>query len=278
MLNQQRAIFGVDGKAKNCVIVFSDPTSQKPFMVLGSDVLVDMHLVGAASGASCLPRHSYTANGERIDNVTDWALNKFTRRYGKRAGVTKDAIFHYVYAALHDPVWREAYAINLRREFPRIPFHDDFALWAGWGARLMALHARYEDVAPWPLERRDVPDARARAAGLDPKPRLKADRGAGTVEIDSETTLAGLPDEAWTYRLGNRSGLEWVLDQHREKKVRDPTVEAWLRDNPNCRYRLAPHKERVIDLIARVARLSVETMAIVEAMRDASVIGASDQK
>ena len=53
--------------------------------------------------------------------------------------------------------------------------------------------------------RTDVPDARARAAGLAPKPVLKADRAAGVLILDSETRLAGVPAEAWDYRLGNRT-------------------------------------------------------------------------
>ena len=214
----------------------------------------------------CLPRHRYPPTGERIDNITDWALNKFTRRYGKRAGVTKDAIFHYVYACLHDPVWRDTYAINLRREFPRVPFHDDFAAWAAWGERLMALHVGYDGVDPWPIDRRD--------ADADPgRPKLKAHPEAGRIDVDAATTLTGFPPRAWAYRLGNRAGLDWVLDQHKEKKVRDPTVEAWLQDNPDCRYRFADHKERVIDLLACVARVSVETLDIVDALRAASCVG-----
>ena len=227
------------------------------------------------SAAQHVARWKYSLTGERIDNITDWALTQFTRRYGKRAGVTKDAIFHYVYAALHDPVWREHYAINLRREFPRIPFHDDFAFWAERGERLMALHTGYEGVEPWPVTRTDTPDEARRAIGKAPAPKLKADPATGTIIIDSETTLTGLPPRAWDYRLGNRSGLDWVLDQHREKKVRDATVEAWLQKNPGCRYRLADHKERVIDLLARVARVSVETLDIVEELRGASSVGAN---
>lgn len=164
--------------------------------------------------------------GDRFDNITDWALKQFRDHYGKAAGVTKDAIFHYVYAVLHDPVYRETYAINLKREFPRIPFHPDFAQWATWGARLMELHIGYETVKPWPLTRTDIPDPKATAAGLRPKPILKADRAAGTITLDSETQLAGIPATAWDCRLGNPSGLDWVLDQHREKTPRDPTIRA----------------------------------------------------
>ena len=178
-----------------------------------------------------------------------------------RRTLSSGRVFHYVYAALHDPVWRETYAINLRREFPRLPWHADFARWAAWGARLMELHVGYEAVEPWPLVRTDTPDVKARAGGVSPRVILKAEKAAGRVVLDSETVLDGLPAEAWAYRLGNRSGVEWVLDQHKEKTPRDPTI----REKFNG-YRFAEHKERVVELIARVARVSVETMAIVEAM------------
>jgi predicted helicase len=222
----------------------------------------DYHYVGAAAAAAGLPRYRYSPKGERIDNITDWAERRFRERYGPKAGVSKDAIFHYVYGVLHDPIWRETYAINLKREFPRIPFYPDFRQWADWGARLMELHIGYETVELWPLTRTDVPDAKARAAGLAPRPILKADRGAGIITLDSETQLSGVPPEAWTYHLGNRSALDWVLDQHKEKTPKDPTIRARFNT-----YRFADHKERVIDLLMRVARVSVETMAIVAAMR-----------
>ena len=182
----------------------------------------------------------------------------------KRA-ISKDAIFHYVYGVLHDPAYREKYALNLKREFPRVPFYEDFWRWADWGERLMALHIGYETVEPWSLKRIDIPDEKARKAGLAPKALLRADKIAGTILLDTETQLGGVPKTAWDYRLGNRSALEWVLDQHKEKKPKDPTI----RERFNT-YRFADHKERVIDLLTRVTRVSVETMEIVTAMKTAS--------
>jgi predicted helicase len=160
-------------------------------------------------------------------NYASWRVSTSSQLFRRdRGGVSRDTIFAYVYAALHDPVWRETYAINLKREFPRIPFHPDFRRWADWGRRLLDLHIGYEAVEPLPLERIDVPDARARAAGLAPKPILKADRAAGALILDSETRLLGVPAAAWDYRLGNRSALGWVLDQHKEKTPKDPTIRA----------------------------------------------------
>jgi len=71
-----------------------------------------------------------------------------------------------------------------------------------------------------------------------------------------------IPPEAWSYKLGNRSALEWILDQYKEKTPKNPTIRAKFNT-----YRFADHKEKVIDLLTRVTRVSVETTEIVEAMK-----------
>jgi hypothetical protein len=44
-------------------------------------------------------------------------------------------------------VYRETYAQNLKREFPRIPFYDDFWRWADWGEALTVSHLKDVNVA-----------------------------------------------------------------------------------------------------------------------------------
>ena len=88
---------------------------------------------------------------------------------------------------------------------------------------------------------------------------LRANKDQGSITLDEQTSLAGVPAEAWDYRLGSRSALEWVLDQYKERKPRDPTI----RERFNT-YRFADHKERVIDLLGRVCAVSVETVRIVD--------------
>ena len=99
-------------------------------------------------------------------------------------------------------------------------------------------------------------------SGQAPKALLKADKTHGFITLDTETTLGAIPKEAWDYKLGNRSALEWILDQHKEKKPKDPTI----RDKFNT-YRFAHHKEKVVDLLSRVTTVSVKTAAITEAMK-----------
>ncbi len=262
-------IFPRESLAANQCIIVSDPTGMKPWMVSAVSQLPDLHYVGAAAGAVCLPRFSFSGQGSS-ENLTDWALERFRKQY--QAGrlrkdriIGKEAIFYYVYGVLQDPTYREKYAVNLKREFPRIPFYADFWRWSEWGERLINLHIGYDSVAPTKLKKVEKADEKARNAGMAPKCVLKADKAAGRIVVDSETTLEGVPTQAWDYRLGNRSALEWVLDQYKESTPKDPTI----REKFNT-YRFADYKEKVIDLLARVTTVSVETQKIVEEMRKAS--------
>ena len=60
----------------------------------------------------------------------------------------------------------------------------------------------------------------------------------------------------------NRHAIDWVLDQHKEKTPRDPTIRAKFNT-----YRFADHKEDMIKLLAKVVTVSLETVKITEAMR-----------
>lgn len=259
------AAFGASLVRENRVLMVCGHP-QLPFTVHATDGLSD---AGYASRATQMfPMWLYANDGQRSENITDWGLKQFTSHYKAGAGKrlpepTKQGIFHYIYAVLHDPAYREKYKLNLKREFPRIPLHGSlrahFWQWAEQGRALMDLHIGYEAVEPWPLLRTEMPGSKARAAGQAPKPILKSEPEAGCILVDSETTLAGVPIEAWHYRLGNRSAIDWVLDQHKEKKSKDPIIREKFDT-----YRFADHKERVIDLLARITRVSVETVRIVE--------------
>ena len=247
----------------NRSICFSDAGSRTSYVVIAVGGIADLHFGSSIDAYQQVPLSRFDEAGHRVDNITDWSLTQFKKHYGAK-GISKEAIFYYVYAVLHDPIYREKYALNLKREFPRIPFYADFAQWAKWGDALMALHIGYESVASANLTRIDIPDERARKAGVPPKAMLKADRDAGRIVLDSETTLTGIPPEVWNYRLGNRSALEWILDQYKEKKPKDPTIREKFDT-----YRFADYKDKVIDLLQRVTTVSVETMKIVEAMKAA---------
>ena len=271
---------------ENKVICFRGLGTTKPFHVLATDRLVERQFL---SNMQCLPLYRYTEDGERVSNITEWGLRGINAHYRKEFGerfeevvggerITAEDVFVYTYAVLHDPVYRHDYAVDLLREFPRLPLYHDWDAWVKMGRELLDLHIGFEDVEPYPLERYDTNiDGQDREDRVSPRVMLRAnaqDKERGEIHIDSETVLRGVPADAWRYLLGSRSALEWVLDQYKEKKPRDPTIAAKFNT-----YRLADYKENVIGLLRRVCTVSVRTMEVVDGMairRDGAVTQMED--
>jgi predicted helicase len=238
------------------LICITDSGSEKPFFALTCQCPVDLHLASAGASTQCFPLYTYDSDGgHRRDNVTDWALEQFKAHYPK-AKISKRDIFYYVYALLHHPVYREKYAANLRRELPRIPFAPDFAAFATAGEKLAGLHVGYESQKEFPLKRVETPGAR-----LDLRvERMKLSKDKTALAYNRYLTLEGIPPEVSEYRLGNRSALEWVIDQYRvERDKADPEK---IVSDPNR----SDDEEYILRLVGQVVAVSVETVNLVRSL------------
>ncbi len=240
---------------KNTYIAVPGVSSPKEHHTIVNDSLIDLNCLPA--GCQCIPFYQFDEDGNPIENITDWGLQQFRQEYEDEE-ITKKVVFHYVYAVLNNPAYREKYKLNLKRDFPRIPFYEDFRQWAEWGKQLMELHLNYEEAEPYNLKRIDNDFDLGRA----PKNKLKADHESGAIKIDEQTTLKGIPDAAWRYKLGNRTALEWICYYYKERKSRDDTIQEHFNN-----YKFADYKEEVIDLLKRVCTVSVKTVEIQDKMR-----------
>lgn len=232
----------------NIAIGINGVTSNKSFEAIAISKIPDLHFYG---DTITLPLWTYDKNGLKQENITDWALEQFKQHYDLE--ITKLDIFCYVYAVLHDPRYREKFERNLKNDFPHIPFHEDFKKWASIGRQLIDLHINFEKTERYPLKRVEIPNK-----GVY-KCRLKADKTDHLIEIDNETTLKGVPPQAWKYQLGNRSALEWVLDQYKEKTPKDPTIKEKFNT-----YRFIDHKEQVIELLEKVCQISIQAVDLIQ--------------
>ena len=251
-------MFGAD--LRQCNLVMNISAKSRFFCLLATNKVVGCDFI---TYTQCLPLYRYTKDGERISNITAWGLGRFREHYGDD-GISAEDIFAYTYAVLHNPAYLHEYRVDLLREFPRLPFYADFGEWARIGSQLLNLHVGFERAEPYPLERLDTAKEPTRVM-------LRAnrqDKERGVIHVDDGTLLRGVPESAWRYRLGSRSALEWVLDQYKERKPRDPTIAARFNN-----YRFADHKERVIELLRRVCTVSVGTMDIVDGMARRTATG-----
>ena len=253
---QLENIFGLITQLDNKAIAFLSIASSHPLYCLCVDSVFDAGLLKQGNGlTSSVPLYYYDKVGNRRDNITDWGLNQFIKKYGKKE-ISRESIFHYVYAVLHNPEYRNKYELNLKREFPRIPLYKNFNKWADFGKKLMELHLGFKNIEPYKLE------TVSSITEHPSKAKLKSERLSGIIYLDENTSLTGIPKQAWDYKLGNRSGLDWVLDQYKESKPKDPTIAEKF-----DQYSFENYKNQVIDILKRVCTLSVETMKIIEMMK-----------
>jgi predicted helicase len=244
-----------DAEAENRIIGVTSPGSEKPFMALAAASITDLHLVGPGASAQCFPFYLYDEAGtNHRENVTDWALEQFRKHYEDET-IAKWDIFYYVYGFLHHPEYRAKYAENLKRELPRIPLAKDFRAFADAGKELAQLHIDYEKLEPYPLkflENKDLP----LSYRVEDKMRLSKDRKS--LKVNDSLTLAGIPPEAFEYRLGNRSALEWVIDQYQVTEDK----HSGIRSDPNR----PDDPEYIVRLVGQVVRVSLGTVRIVGAI------------
>ncbi len=239
-------------------------TREKPFTCLIANCIPDLVAPGGfGSPGQCFPFYTYDEDGtNRRENITDWALAQFRARY-RDDTISKWDIFHSIYAILHHPRYRERYQANLKRELPRIPYPenpdnpvnpDHFRAFAQAGARLAEIHVGYEEMPAYPLDMTETA-----GQSLDwrvEKMRLSKDKTQ--LRYNDFLTLAGIPSKAFAYRLGNRSALEWIIDQYRLKTDR----RSGIVNDPNR----ADDPQYIVNLIGKVISVSLETVKIVESL------------
>jgi predicted helicase len=182
-----------------------------------------------------------------LSYLKDSAVTRFRQHYSSES-ITADSVFHYIYALLHHPEYLERYAANLKRELPRIPFAPDFTAFATAGRELARLHVEYESLEPWPLQ--EIETKGIAYSQRVEKMKLSADKQS--LHVNESLTLGGIPTEAFEYRIGSRSALEWVIEQYQVKGASDPNRE----DDPAY----------IVRLVGQVVRVSLATVQIVRSL------------
>ena len=209
--------------------------------------------ITSIDGNQCFPFYTYDEDGtNRQENITDWALAEFRTHY-KDNTITKWDIFHYNYALLPHPVYREKYEMNLKRDLPHIPFAEDFWDFANAGAALADLHVNYESASKYDglkyIETPDMPiDWRVE--------KMKLSKDKTQLKYNDFLTLDSIPPETYDYKLGTRSALEWIVDQYRVKTDK----RSGIVNDPNR----ADQPQYIVDLIARVITVSLKTIEIIK--------------
>jgi predicted helicase len=253
----------------NQVIAVTGAGATAGFSALITNAVPNYHLQDTGQ---CFPLYHYerpdvgglfTADDSdgfiRHDAISDRALDTYRQRYG--SSLTKDDIFHYVYGLLHSPEYRQRFAGDLRKMIPRIPMVEDFTAFRDAGLELAEWHLGYESVPPWNLDGLPTgvlsPEEGRVLKMRFAKNGSREDRSA--IIVNHRVTLQGIPEEVYRYQVNGRSALEWVMERY---QVRTDKASRILSD-PNS---WSEDPRYIIDLVARLVRVSMETLRIVDGL------------
>lgn len=262
ILNEEVYVFPsifptAQSEQENSVICVSSIGHRAPFTILLTNLIPNL-TINATDGFQCFPFYVYAEDGSnRRENITDYALQKFREQYANE-NISKWDIFYYVYAVLHSPEYRSRYAENLKRDLPRIPFVAPEA-WAAYvqaGEKLAKLHRDYEQAHGYSLGRQENPNAPLDWKVDERGMRLSPDKTS--LRYNHFLTLTGIPAEAFEYKLGNRSALEWVIDQYKVSE----DARSGLRHDPNN----PDEPQYIVKLVEKVVQVSVDTLAIIKSL------------
>ncbi len=141
-----------------------------------------------------------------------------------------EEIFHYIYAVLYAPSYREKYEAFLRTDFPRIPFTADrelFAELATLGARLVDLHLlRSPELDPPSCRfegQGDAVVARTKAQGF------RYDPDEQRLYINRTQYFGPIPTEVYEYRIGGYQVCDKWLKDRKERRLELDDVRTYCR-------------------------------------------------
>ncbi len=87
---------------------------------------------------------------------------------------------------------------------------------------------------------------------------MRLSKGRLSLKVNDSLTLGGIPPETLEYRLGNRSALEWVIDQYQVTEDK----HSGIRSDPNR----PDDTEYIVRLVGQVIHVSIETVRIVKCL------------
>lgn len=261
-----------DSAHGSLMIAVTGPGTSAPFSALLIDSVSSYDLLPKAQ---CFPLHYYAEASPqenqlfrfddedrfvKKDGISDSTLHRFQSAYGDLQ-IQKEDIFFYIYGVLSCPEYRTRFSADLRKTLARVPLVTKFWDFSVAGRELGKLHLNYEEVTPWGLRESRSDGASYRVEKMKFAGKVRA-WDKSTIIYNSEITLSEIPLEAYEYEVNGRSALEWIMERYRVATDKSSGItndpNKWSEEQGNPRY--------LVELIARMVTVSVETMRITKAL------------
>lgn len=254
------SIFGNFLEKENMVIAHSGAGSSKDFQALIVNKPCNFDML---EKCQIIPLFIYDEFGNKQTNLNDNLKKSIEKQFEYK--ITDEILFFYIYGVFNKPDFTHKFKDELRKGFPRVPIYNSFKEISKLGADLAELHINYNKIKEFDLIVKNVNNIQ------NPKIKLSYNKNKNIIELDENTIIENIPLEIFTYKLGLRSPVEWVLDQYKPttKVKSDARLEYKIvLDKQFNSYNYFNYKEEIISLIKKLTTLSIETLLIREKLKN----------
>ncbi|RTZ58624.1 MAG: hypothetical protein DSZ31_05470 [Gammaproteobacteria bacterium] len=196
--------------------------------VIGSEIydtvfitkyITDLNLF-RRGGATLFPLYLYAPHGKQPNFTTEF--RKYIKNlYGKEPA--PEEILYYIYAILYSPTYREKYKEQLKYNFPRIPFAEDYQKFkrlSEFGKKLVKLHL-LED------ESLNFPSVKFKGKGTNEVEKVSYKNGK--VYINKNQYFEPVSEEIWNYKIGGYQVLKKWLSYRKGRKLTLEEIETFMK-------------------------------------------------
>jgi len=251
----------------------------RSFSVLMTDQIPSLDCI---EKGQCFPLFLYNEKGEQKDGITDNTLAAFKQYYSQEDSITKEQIFYYIYAVLHNTDYRATWQANLVKELPRIPFaktFDDFCAFVKAGKKLGDLHCNFENAPLYQGVLIDIHKTGCTCLNdlkandfyvkkmkygqiLDPQTGKKV-KDLSVIHYNKAITLRHIPPEAYNYVVNGRPAIDWVVER---QGIRIDKASGIISDSNHYACETMNNSRYPLELLLRVISVSLETLEIIKSL------------
>jgi predicted helicase len=258
---------------QNRVICVTGIGASKDFSVLITDAIPNLDTL---EKAQCFPLYYFEERQKqsrglfdidegdsefiRREGVSNFILERANRQYGKN--VTKEDIFYYVYGILHNPVYREMFANDLKKMLPCLPLVEDvrdFWKFSKAGRDLAEIHINYETVPAY----KGVTLKGADSGFFNvEKMRFPKKDQKDTIIFNSKIIIENIPEKAYEYVVNGKSAIELIMERYQNTINK----ESGIKNDPNDWADEVGTPRYILDLLLSIITVSIKTVDIVNSL------------
>lgn len=233
------------------VLYMQGAGSKKEFSCLVTDILPNLQLIHNGKG---FPLFSEKDSFGIVPNISESFLKEYN--------LTTDETLYLIYGVLHSNEYKEKYANDLVKDFPRIPKLKNKEKFIEVGRKLVDLHTNYESVPVFEdITIESISNPSYKVTKMKHPKKSMID----TIIFNSDITIKDIPEKAYEYIVNGKPAIQWIMEQYQVAVDN----KSGIKDDPND---YSDDEKYIFNLLLRIINVSVQTVDLVNSLPPLEIV------